>query len=722
MTETEIEAGARTRAPVSRTWPERLLAALPLAMVFVWLSALYAIEAYAHGTPWLFADELEWTQLSRAFEATGHAARRGEPISLIGKSLYAVLIAPAWAIRDTQSSYQLAKLINVVAMTATAFPAYFLARMLVRKPAAVFVAAGAVSIPALSYTSFLIPEVIAYPYFAVCLLCMVKALAFRDRRWIAPAVALALAAPLVRGQLVVIPAIFALSAVYLVWAGAHGQRLRRDWTRWDRVGAFVLAVGALILLNRLVGSHSQIWQTTSEHWKGRIYDYGAWSAGALAIGLGLLPVVAGIASLWTPSGASDRLYQVYRAVFASSLLTVTLYTGVKAAYLSTVFASRIEERNMIYLSPLFLLGTAVCLEWRRPRWPGLAAGAATGLYLVLHTPYQLDHPYFEAPGYANLVTANRNFAMTPSTMRIWLLGILAVSVALLAASRGLEDTRRASARRHGGRFFAVVASAVLFWTISGEIGASISSNEFSRTLLRNFGSPPNWVDRATGNGSVLFLGQHIRDSNGIWLVEFWNRSIKQVWSLDGSAPGPGPTVSPDLIRPDGALGGNWRGDYVLATGGVRIFGSRVARRGNLFLYRIRPPLRLDSAISGQDSDGWVGSDAAYSQFHTPGGKPGFIVANVSRAGFCGAAPPGRVRIDVGRLVIADKQPSLGRRTGTRQFAIASCKTKQVTIRAPKPPIRVEIHIDPTFRPSDYGETDVRDLGAQVSFAFERKKR
>ena len=60
----------------------------------------YVRRGVARGkTPWVFTDELEWTQISRAIAETGHAARRGEPIFF--KSLYAYLIAPFWAIDST---------------------------------------------------------------------------------------------------------------------------------------------------------------------------------------------------------------------------------------------------------------------------------------------------------------------------------------------------------------------------------------------------------------------------------------------------------------------------------------------------------------------------------------------------------------------------------------------------------------------------------------------
>ena len=72
--------------PRRLTIADRVAVALPIASIYVWLSSVYAVEAWKRATPWLFTDELEFTQLSRAIAATGHAARRGEPHSL--RSLY----------------------------------------------------------------------------------------------------------------------------------------------------------------------------------------------------------------------------------------------------------------------------------------------------------------------------------------------------------------------------------------------------------------------------------------------------------------------------------------------------------------------------------------------------------------------------------------------------------------------------------------------------------
>ena len=56
-----------------------------------------------------------------------------------------------------------------------------------------------------------------------------------------------------------------------------------------------------------------------------------------------------------------------------TIVCVSLYTADKAAYLSTDFATLWEERNLIYLSPLLLVGTVLVFEARRLDWRVVAA-------------------------------------------------------------------------------------------------------------------------------------------------------------------------------------------------------------------------------------------------------------------------------------------------------------------------------------------------------------
>ena len=77
--------GERDDAHASST---ALFAAFPIVGIALAVLIFYGVEAWLRKTPWVFTDELEWTQISRAIAETGHAARRGEPIFF--KTLYAV--------------------------------------------------------------------------------------------------------------------------------------------------------------------------------------------------------------------------------------------------------------------------------------------------------------------------------------------------------------------------------------------------------------------------------------------------------------------------------------------------------------------------------------------------------------------------------------------------------------------------------------------------------
>ena len=136
-----------TRPRPSSTIADRLLAAVPLASIYLWLCIVYVFEAWRRVTPWLFTDELETTQISRSIAATGHAARRGEPYHL--HSLYPVLLAPIWLIQDVATAYSGVKYLDVFVMTSVIFPTYFLARLVVRRGWALFAATGAAAIPRL---------------------------------------------------------------------------------------------------------------------------------------------------------------------------------------------------------------------------------------------------------------------------------------------------------------------------------------------------------------------------------------------------------------------------------------------------------------------------------------------------------------------------------------------------------------------------------------------
>jgi hypothetical protein len=715
------------------TFLDRVYAAVPLAFVFVCLSSLYVWQAYNHPSPWEFGDELQLTQISRAIAHTGHGARRGEPYSF--HTLYTFLTAPAWWIGSTAKAYAVVKYIGVFTMTAAVFPTYFLARLIASKPASLFAAAAAGAIPSFAYSSLILTEPLAYFWSTLCLFLVAKALAVRRRRWLVAAAVACLIAPLVRSQLAVVPAVYVLAALGLAFASEPARRWRSRWSRRDWVTGAVLLIGLIVFVNAIVSSRSHQWLIATGYYRGRIIDLGIWAAGAFTIGLGILPVVAGLAVAFRPRGErrSPEL-RSFTAVLAASVLAFGLYSSIKAAYISTNFATRIEERNLIYLAPVLLSATALWLDRRRVLIVPLLAAAGFACYAILATPYALDNvPYDDAFGLSIVQMTNRRLSFATSGVEWLVVGTLVVAVALLVAPRALERRRLSS-----GSVAAVAAALVVAWSLTGEITGSNASNGYSRTVLTLIPSPRNWLDQADHGTGAIYIGQGIDSGHAflINLVEFWNTSLKGVWSLDGTAPGPGPTLTPDLAEANGRLYPDPPVDYVVTDSGInfvgRVVGTYSAADRTWRVFRIDHPLRTAQSVTGVSGDGWSGASAAYNQYATPRGRPGFLSVRLSRFAAYGVpAPPARVTLRLGRLVVGpDHEPALGRVTQVRHWVVRtyppdkvkqSATTKTFVLPTPRPPFRLEVTVSPTFSLRDYGGTDARELGVQPSFVFSVSK-
>jgi MFS family permease len=724
MTDAVVETERPRATAAASAWYDRVAAIVPIATVYFWLCILYAWESRGHKTPWVFGDELKMAQVSRPLA-------HGDPSPHGFQTLYSYLLAPAWWIDDMHRAYATVKYIGILTMTAVVFPTYLLARMLVSKPAALFAAAAAGAVPALMYSTMLIPEPLAYPYAALCFYLITKALVTKGRWWIGGAVAACIVAPFVRGELALIPFAFALALLFLGWTGERAKRWRSTWSTGDWVGFVALAFGALIVFNLFVGRHSTSFTVATGHYKHRMFVYGIWAAGAFTIGLGILPVIAGIAALFKGRGERrTREMRVFTAVGWALIIGFGAYAAIKASYLSTVFATRVEERNLIYLAPFLMVGTAIWLDRPRLRPLGLAVGAVFTLYAILHTPYQLDTRLsIDAPGLSILALGNRDLAFDNDATKWVLVVAFVIAIALLVAPR-LFHLSRAAVYVCGG----LAAALVVAWALTGQIAASNSSNATSQAFVSGQPHPTDWVERVTHGAPTMYLGQNITDPNGVWGLEFWNPSIKYVWSLDSTVPGPWPTepVTPNIDGVDGHLQ-QQRGEvqYVVTEPGIDVVGKPAGQGFYLAagqptpwtLTKIDYPVRLRHSQSGVFSDGWMGSDASYTQFSTKRKKPGYAVVILSRQAWGGTDVPGHVTIRVGTLGIKDVQPYMARETARQTWTIHSHGCRQFVIPSPAPPMRVEVHISPTFVPYELDPStgDRRKLGAIVSMGFSDRK-
>jgi uncharacterized membrane protein len=728
---TPQRAATRPHDEPARTFSDRLLSAVPLLSIYLWLCIVYAVEAIGHVTPWLFGDELEFTQLSRAIADTGHPARRG---AAHGASLYAYLVAPAWWLHSTPAAYTAIKYIGILVMASALFPAYFLARMVVGKWAALFAATAVAAVPALAYSSWIVQEPLAYAYAALGFLVIAKALATRSRWWIGAAVVVCAVAPAVRGELAVLPATALLAIFFMAWSGERWRTRRKSWSIGDWAGAVTLGFGAIFLFSGVMSHQSQEWYSVTTYWKDRVLDLGLWAVGAFAIGIGVVPLIAGLATLWRmPGEVRSRELRVFRSVALGGLISFGIYTCIKAAYLSTVFATRVEERNVIYVAPLLFVGTALWLEGRRVNLLALGAATAFAVYLVVGTPYFMDRQlYSDALGLAILQQGNRFLYWTPTFAHWLLLTITIVGAGALAVPRFVGGRRGVAVA-----VAAVLGLLVVGWNLTGEIAAAAGTNSISREAGVTLGKPFDWVDRLTHRKPTLYLGQGVADQNPQWMLEFWNRSILSVGSIDGTVGGPGPAGGPNFLE-DGTT--YWTPapdiagpvyDYAVEEWPCVDFAGRLVEKhfyraggrpggGRWRLIELTHPNRLQAMCVGLSPDGWTGpSDSSYFRFSGP--KHGKVVVTISRAEWGGASVLSPVHVLVGTLRIDENhQPRFDRMTSQKTITIDRLERKTVTVEAPGPRFAVHVVVDKKFVPNelDPNLSDRRQLGAVVSYRFE----
>jgi hypothetical protein len=525
-----------------------------------------------------------------------------------------------------------------------------------------------------------------------------------------------------------------LAAVFAAWSSDRARSRRASWSTGDWIGAVVLIFGAIFLLTAIGGHHSLEISRVTRGYKHRLINEGDWAAGSLAIGMGVLPFIAGLAALFRARGEPrSREVRLFRCVSLAGIVAFALYTGIKAAYLSTVFATRVEERNLMYIAPLLFVGTALVFSRRRVSFVGLAVTGAYTLYLVGYAlyhvtqyPYQMwIQLYSDALGFAILQQANRDLSWTPQFAREILIVMWVVAMLLLVAPRFLRSRARVAAV-----LTAAAAVSVVGWNLTAELAAAAGTNSLARQAAATLGHPFTWVNDATQGKSTLYMGEQEVDQNPEWLLEFWNRSLTRISSLDGSVLGPGFSGSPNILR-NGAL--YWTNtpeglpiqyEYgvedlpCIDLAGISVATHQHRAGGGLQTWRLvqlAQPNRLQATCSGIYADGWTGAtDSIYYRFSNAAGWLRVAYARPENY----PIRPSPVRIVLGTLKIEDKQPTLARTIKTVHSTIGNLQSKVAWLRVPAGGFAVHVAVDRTFVPDDYDHRgDKRQLGAVLTYRF-----
>ncbi len=611
------ETGAWTRPGVTapRWWG--FAARVP---VWAWLGAIVAVSTVVQillgrrlVAPWIMVDELVYSDMARSFADTGEFLIRGVHANygVVYPALLAIPYALFGAMPDV---YGAAKAMNAVLISTAAIPAYFLARRLVRQSTALVAAAFAVALPSLVYAGTLMTENAFYPLFLWLVLALVAMLDRPTLRRQLLVLALCAVAFLTRPQAVALVVAVVTAPLVLAWI----ERGRRR-----QLGAFVplyaataLAAAAVVIVEVVrgrsptaaLGNYSVTGNAGYELWPS--LKWLVYHVAELDLALFVVPFAAAIV-LVASARHLDRGVRTFVAASASIVVWLVLEVAVFASH----YSGRVEERNLFYVMPLFVIALLVWTERGQPRPPRatiVAAVAAAALPGAL--------PLFTLIGGGNVSALSDTVGLQPwwwLEQRVLQAG--AVGLVVVAVAIGLAGCFLFLSRRYAAWLPALVATGFLLTWLPLQLWAFGFPSASLGALYQGIGTghDRDWIDAAVGrDANVAVLASSTRNPFAVQENEFWNRSVRALYNLAPHEFG-GAMPERHAVANDQTGVVTWRGkpvdaDYVLTDVSNAVAGRAIAHAANvaggdqtpLVLYRVERPLRLTRRISGRYADGW----------------------------------------------------------------------------------------------------------------------
>ena len=158
--------------------------------------------------------------------------------------------------------------------------------------------------------------------------------------------------------------------------------------------------------------------------------------------------------------------------------------------------------------------------------------------------------------------------------------------------------------------------------------------------------------------------------------------------------------------------------YVLADGGLKVLGRPLVERPPFGLYEVDGPIRVAALASGLFADGWIGQAASVNVYSGDSEGPATVDISVGLAGWNGPDIPANVDITASILETGeDGAPQMGQVVFTESAELHVGDVRSYTIDARPGPLRVEILVDRTLSPADFGLGDSRQLGVQFVYAI-----
>jgi Dolichyl-phosphate-mannose-protein mannosyltransferase len=602
--------------------PSRALGIVRAVPTWVWLGGLVVVSAgvrYALArrlvAPWIMVDEVIYSELAKSFAATGHFLLRGNSTGAYG-IVYPTLISPAWAaFSKVPQAYAAAKAINSIAISLTAVPAYLLARRVLTRPYALAAAVLALAIPTTLYAGMLMTENAFYPAFVLAALATVLWLEQPTWRRTVLVAAAAVLAFLTRAEAVAIaPAL--VTAPFLV----SGRRALREFRGFFALAAGVAAIVIGVQAARgasplgLLGAYEVASHTSYS--AGGIAKWLVYHWGDLVLSLGVVPFAALVLLL---PGINTRPRN--ERAFLAAASTLSFWLVLEVATFASEQSLRIEERNMVYVAPLFLTALLLWVQRGapRPRLAGLVAGAlAVGLLATVPFATYTPNPRYvqeisDAPSLVALSSLVGNgVALGDLRLLVILAGAAATVLFLLVPRR-----------------YAIVLPLLVFayFGFSQKPIERVYRQTSINDLFGGITVARDWIDRKVGHDArVAVIWSGNAGQYSIWENEFFNRSLRDFYYTQEPLAGDLPEKKLSIDRATGLMSADGRpvrATYVLTDGSVALNGHVIATDGRkgMLLYRVGGPLQQLSRVDGlYPQDTWSGPEATYTRLDCRGGN------------------------------------------------------------------------------------------------------
>jgi len=672
--------------------------------------------------PVVLCDEFIYSNVAKNLAEHGSYLFRGVPSHQ--SFVYPLLIAPAWLFHSMATTYALAKAIGAVAMSLVAVPTYLWTRRLAGAWYGVLAAGLTLLLPAFFYSGILMTEPTFLPAFVLACFAIASMLE-RPTLLLQLAALAALAfAVAIRVQGIVLVLVIPTAVLFKVvldWrAGSTSGRVLAELRRLWPTAVLLVGGSALYVAYKRVQGEPLVTGLGTYQVIGRTHyplvPTARWAVKHLAeleIALGLVPIAALIVLLWLGlvKKATTNAERCFLAVVSAAMLWLLAEVGAFAAAVTPF----VFERYTFYLEPLLLIAFVVWLARGLPRpviGTALAVVVPAALLLAFNLGRYVGPDTVDGVTLASLFRFALHLPGGIDELR-WLILLGAALGAFLFAL-----CSRAVAR-------VALPTLLAAYLVGAAIPVQDRVLAASRGSFAAAGAEPGWVTQAVGRDSpavyVLAPSSSVAPSTVLLQTEFWNPNVVGVYTVGGATEVCGIYETPTTVQADtGRVEPTVpdHAEYAIADRSLPFAGRRVAVGGPadepLALYRVGA-LRIGEITEGVYGDGWMGQEASFTRYVARRRVPGRLTVTVGRQGWTGPDVPGHVVISVGRP--AQAGPGLERVLATRSWTVHRLDQRTFNFKVPQPPIRAVVHVEPTFSPSQFGQADARQLGAQVSFSL-----